>query len=342
LRGTVHPYRLAWSIRIARLFGIDIKVHLIFIVFLAVLSIQEGIKYRSVEAGLWFLLLFSFLFLFVLLHELGHSIVAQRLGIRVIDITLWPLGGLARLGRIPEDPGVELRIAVAGPAVNFAVALLVVLGVWITTGGEGIASLGNTQIGVILSDIILFTVWVNGLMGLFNLVPAFPLDGGRILRALAASRLPYYKATALAVTIGKILAFTGLLVLALNGKLLSWLSLICLFVYWAGSHELRMARAREYMKAAERGYSRQNGTQWNAAAALWEALQRTRTPRAKGDPDIIEADVVSTDGEEDAAKAGPEERPAYHDLPEEDLKRHLGKFEEEFLRLMERHRKGKD
>ena len=338
----IHPYRLAWSFKIGRVFGIDIKVHLVFLALLLFLFAQAWAKH-SLFAGILTLFLFLLLFLFVLLHELGHSVAAQKLGIRVRDITLWPLGGLARLEEIPEIPAVELRIALAGPAVNFAIVLLTIAAARIA-GGPGVLArikedLSTLDIGG-MPGILFFILAANALMGFLNLIPAFPLDGGRILRALAARRLPYIKATALAVRIGKLLAVTGIFVLFLNHMLFSSLTLICLFIYWAGSFELRAARAREFMKAAERGFGPFPG----------------RGQRTGPGPDILEAEVLSATTEEHEVGPGPRpggpgagsgsgktgfpSREGYRDLSEEELERYRTRFEEEFLRLVEKYRKG--
>ena len=134
----------------------------------------------------------------VVLHELGHALMARRFGIETLDITLYPIGGVARLQRMPRAPGAELLIALAGPAVNFAIVAgllgLELLGIG---GMESDSSLGAFLAGLML---------VNLILGLFNLIPAFPMDGGRVLRALLSGWLGRVRATSIAATIGRALA----------------------------------------------------------------------------------------------------------------------------------------
>ncbi len=315
----IHPYRLSWSFRIARLYGIDIRVHFIFILLLVIVSVQAALENRSLSSGLITFLLCSLLFTFVLLHELGHSLAAKKLGIRVIDITLWPLGGLARLGEIPEIPAVELRIALAGPAVNFAIVLMTTLFVFLIGGLDTLAELKSNVLRIRPTNLLEWTFLVNAAMGFLNLIPAFPLDGGRILRAIAARRVPYLKATELAVRIGKMMALVTLFYLLIHGLIFSFISLICLFVYWAGSHELAAARERELMKAAAR----------------WQA------PGWGQGGTVLDAEVLSaSDGEDGPSET--ESGATYRNLSDEDLKRYLGRFEKEFLDMVERYRRGTD
>ena len=135
-------------------------------------------------------------FLCVLLHEFGHALAARRFGIRTADITLWPIGGVARLERLPEKPLQELVVALAGPAVNVVIALVLALaiglgGVWFRDPGADADALQlwNLPTSLLIANIVLVA---------FNLVPAFPMDGGRVLRALLATRLPYARATQIA------------------------------------------------------------------------------------------------------------------------------------------------
>lgn len=312
---SIHPYRMAWSIKVARLFGIDIKVHLVFILFMGFLCFWNANEAGSMMAGLQTLLLLTMLFLCVLFHEIGHSLAAKKLGIKVIDITLWPLGGLARLGAIPEIPSVELRIALAGPAVNFALIIAIVILDTLFIGSISFSRLLHPLSPDL--NIVEFLVLVNAFMGTLNLLPAFPLDGGRILRALAARRLPYFKATTLAVNTGKVFAVTGLVYLGWNGMIFTklWLTLICLFIYWAGSTELRAARARELLRAAARRESWYPG------------------PGPQGS-DIIDAKVVSAYSPSDEEDGESGDR--YRNLPHEDLKRHMKRFDRDFIETMER------
>jgi Zn-dependent protease len=172
----------------------------------------------------------------VLLHEFGHSIVAQHFGLRVVDITLWPLGGMARMEQIPESTKIELLVAIAGPLVNFFLAAV---------GFVAMVSLGSVHAGnlspfALLSDdsvsqqILWGFVRVNLILGTFNLLPAFPMDGGRVLRALFGLWGDWVRATELAVSVGRV--FAVLLVLAgifFNQYIGFGAPLIGLFVWWA-------------------------------------------------------------------------------------------------------------
>jgi Zn-dependent protease len=227
-----------YALPVGRLFGIPIRLHIIFILLFALLVGQEFAS-SGAALALEFTLKFSLLFLFVLLHELGHSVVAQRFGIHVLDITLWPLGGLARLSFIPQSPRVEFAVAVAGPLVNFALA-----GVCVILG-----SLTGDGFGIGLDSWFGFAFWTNCAMGGFNLVPAFPLDGGRVFRALLARQLPWIEATRVAVRVARVLACV-LLLIAVAAPQAFGLALIAIFVFVSAGSELRAAEAREYDRLA--------------------------------------------------------------------------------------------
>src|SRR5262249_36836735 len=130
----------------------------------------------------------------VLLHELGHALTARRFGIRTLDIVLLPIGGVARLDRMPERPREEILVAIAGPAVNLAIVLVLV--------AAGVAR-WPLRIEELTRGPLPFLFLVNFAMLAFNLIPAFPMDGGRVLRALLATRMPYVRATRIASTVGQ-------------------------------------------------------------------------------------------------------------------------------------------
>ena len=186
---------MAWSIQIARVFGIPIRLHLTFLLLLGWLLSMAA----SNRTMLWVTL---GLFTCVVLHELGHSVVAQRFGVEVLDITLFPIGGIARMASIPRVPLQELLIAAAGPAVNFVLFPLFLLahqlagGVWVSGDIWAVAGAPLQKLA-----------WLNLGLGLFNLLPAFPMDGGRILRAALALRTSYVRATQFASRLGQLVAF---------------------------------------------------------------------------------------------------------------------------------------
>ncbi|HYG33520.1 MAG TPA: site-2 protease family protein [Clostridia bacterium] len=193
---------MKWSWQVARVAGIGIYIHITFLL----LPIWIGIAHFSVRrswgdalAGVGFILI---LFGIVVLHELGHAVTARRFGIGTRDITLLPIGGLARLERMPENPKQELLVALAGPAVNVCLAILVFA---ILGAGNQFSEL--TQIGMVGSDLLTSLFWVNVALAVFNMIPAFPMDGGRVLRSLLAMRFSYVRATNVAARIGQGIAF---------------------------------------------------------------------------------------------------------------------------------------
>src|SRR5918997_98204 len=193
------------SFKIGRAFGIDIKVHWTFfllLIFFAFLGFQDA---GNVLGALVTALVIVALFLCVLLHEFGHSLVAQRLGLEVPDITLLPIGGLARLKALPDKPADEVKIAVAGPLVNVVLAPLffgaaLLLGADASTAFGGL--LGVSSVGGAFAVLAL----LNVVLAVFNLIPALPMDGGRVLRGLLATRMGPVRATDIAAAVGQFFA----------------------------------------------------------------------------------------------------------------------------------------
>jgi Zn-dependent protease len=183
--------RFSW--KLGRVAGIDVFVHPTFLLLFLLPEVWAG--------GALTLLVVLSVFGCVLLHEFGHALMARRFGIETEDITLYPIGGVARLQRLPRAPGAELLIALAGPAVNFAiVGVLVVLGFL----GLGGVLLDAGLVGAV--DFLEQLAVVNLVLGLFNLIPAFPMDGGRVLRALLSGLMGRGRATSIAAGIGRVLA----------------------------------------------------------------------------------------------------------------------------------------
>jgi Zn-dependent protease len=243
------------SFPIGSLFGITVRVHVLFVVLFAAIVLTLSLK-SGLAGAIAFTVPYLMLFLFVLLHELGHSVVAQIHGIRVHDIVLWPLGGMARLGRIPEDPGTEMRIAIAGPLVNLVLAALFLpFHLWMGGALFGFgAGHGTAAAGLAGLDLAGYAVLINLMMGAFNLIPAFPMDGGRIFRAALARRSPYLDATRTAVRVGRTFALVaGLCALFSPGMLT--IALIAVFVWAMGGQELRVAEARAAERAGAEGFA---------------------------------------------------------------------------------------
>jgi Zn-dependent protease len=176
---------MSW--KLGRVAGIDLFLHPTFL-FVLIPVLTGGLSPLSLVA----------LFGCVVLHELGHALMARRFGIETLDITLYPIGGVARLQRMPRAPGAELLIALAGPAVNFAI-VGALMGLELL--GPGVME-PDTSIGAFVAGLML----VNLVLGLFNLIPAFPMDGGRVLRALLTGWVGRVRATTIAATIGRTLA----------------------------------------------------------------------------------------------------------------------------------------
>jgi Zn-dependent protease len=219
------------SHRIGTVSGIGIFVHWTFWVMLAGLFGYYLYMGATVFAALMGIVLILAVFGCVVLHELGHSMAARRYGIPTLDITMYPIGGIARLQRIPRNPKQELVIALAGPAVNLAIAALLAL-----LGGVG---RGSDSLAMVLAGnggLVEMLMWINLTLVGFNLIPAFPMDGGRVFRALLATRFDYRRATHIASMVGYAVA----LIMAVYG-IATWnltLPFVSLFVVFAGRQEV--------------------------------------------------------------------------------------------------------
>jgi Zn-dependent protease len=199
----------------------------------------------------------SLLFVLVTLHELGHSFAAQYFGFPVKQIVLSPLGGMAQLSEMPEKPVQEFIVAIAGPAVNIIIAIimgLIVLGAGLPLFNPLLVSGGAVGFG--LEALFSYIFFYNIILALFNLLPAFPLDGGRIFRSLLALKLNYVQATTIAATVGRVLAIMLGLYGLFNGGF--FLLFIAIFIFTAGGQEAQMVRVRSAMRgiSVEQVYSR--------------------------------------------------------------------------------------
>ncbi|APX25293.1 MAG: site-2 protease family protein [Rhodobacteraceae bacterium] len=226
---------MSWSFPIGRLFGSELRVHATFFLLLAWVAAAAwpagGAAAALLNVG--FVLA---LFACVVAHEFGHALTARRYGIKTPDITLLPIGGLARLERMPEKPSQEILVALAGPAVNIVIwAVLTALG-----AGTDLAGLADPEAspGALLGQLAA----VNLFLALFNLLPAFPMDGGRVLRAVLATRMDRVRATNAAATAGQIMAFLFAFWGLASGNFM--LLLIALFVYFAGQAESQDVASR--------------------------------------------------------------------------------------------------
>ena len=241
---------MAGSFRIARPFGIDLKIHwtFLFIVLLVGLQSAGGPPSLRLQVFAFGLLLVGLLFLCVTLHEFGHALVARRYGITVREIVLLPIGGVAVMGRIPENPRQELWIAIAGPLVNVAI-LAVLIPVWVAAGGAPgrLDDVVFRAAGLAASrdafGLLTLLISANAWLILFNLIPAFPLDGGRIFRATLAFFMPHPRATRIAARVGQFAA-VGLALYGLmpNGGGIIMV-IIAVFIFMSAGAESAAAQA---------------------------------------------------------------------------------------------------
>src|SRR5262245_26965550 len=230
---------MGWSIRLFNVGGTAVRIHLTFFLLLAVYA-WIGWQQGGAPAAIDLVTFIVLLFVCVVLHEFGHVFAARAYGIRTSDVTLLPIGGVASLERMPEKPAQEIVVALAGPAVNLVIALALVLAL-----GARFDLTQMAQLEQATSTLTGRVAAANVALFAFNLIPACPMDGGRVLRALLAIPLGYTRATRVAATIGQGLAF----VFALLGLLGSpMLILIAVFIFLAASGEAGYVQAREYTR----------------------------------------------------------------------------------------------
>jgi Zn-dependent protease len=227
---------MKWSWKLADVAGIGVYIHVTFLLIVLWVAVGEWSRNGSAGAVLSGTLFLLALFACVLLHELGHALTARRYGIQTRDITLLPIGGVARLERMPEDPRQELAVALAGPAVNVAIASVLFL-VMIVTGNAD----PFREIDLIGGKFLARLMGINMALAIFNLLPAFPMDGGRVLRALLATRMEYTRATRVAALVGQGFAFLLGFIGLLGNPVLVF---IALFVWMGAEQESSMVQVR--------------------------------------------------------------------------------------------------
>ncbi len=249
---------LGWSINLFRIFGIQLAVHASFLLLLAYYG-YRGWELGGEVGALWSVAVIVLFFVCVVLHELGHSLTARRYGVQVPRILLLPIGGMAEFDRIPRKPSAELLITIAGPAVNYGIVALLLPLLWRELfGAVEIADFS-------VADLLTQLWWANLIMGTFNLLPVFPMDGGRIFRALLALKLPYLRATWWAVRIGQVLAVVFALLAVFYFKN-TMAGILFAFIYVAGGNEYQSLLRRE------------------EEAAYWaEAARRVSEANTRGD-----------------------------------------------------------
>lgn len=246
------------SWKLGRLAGIDVYLHSTFMLLLAYAGLMLG--------GLPAILLVAAAFGCVLLHEFGHALMARKFGIETEDITLYPIGGVARLRRMPKSPGAEMAIALAGPAVNVAIAAVLSLAL-------GLGLFDGPGIDAIVGAFAVNLLSINIVLVLFNMIPAFPMDGGRVLRAALTGWLGRVRATMIAASIGRGLATLFGLYSLVHGD---WLQVIlAMFIYVVAGAELRQVLAE--------GHSDSDSDSNNDSDDVWVAPPGFRwVSRGKG------------------------------------------------------------
>ncbi len=226
---------MKWVYTIGRIGGTEVKLHLTFVLFVvwwAVGGYQEAGAAGAFAAVFWLIAVFGC----ILLHEFGHILMARRFGVRTPDVILLPIGGVARLERIPNEPRQELLIALAGPAVTAAIAVVLYSIIRLSGNDAGLGDLspGRPFLSLLMN--------VNVYLLLFNLIPAFPMDGGRVLRALLASRMGMVRGTRVAAMLGQALAVLGGLYAVTAGHPLA--VLVAFFVFLGATAEAEAVETR--------------------------------------------------------------------------------------------------
>lgn len=226
------------SVHLFKIWGINIDIHITFLILPLIFGFSYGLK------GIFIIL---FIFCCVTVHELMHSIQAKRFGIKVDQIILLPIGGIASMRKMPDDPREEFIVAISGPLFNIILALVFFYPLYNLLGAEIFFSPSLET----WPKTIAYAFWINPLLALFNLLPAFPMDGGRILRAFLAQRMDYRKATRIAVQLGHFFAILFIFLGIRYNHLL--LIIIAFFIYFSASQEgaqvdLRMVLKRFFVR----------------------------------------------------------------------------------------------
>jgi Zn-dependent protease/CBS domain-containing protein len=248
-------------------FGIDLRIHGTFVVLLGWIVLSHLVAGHGLSAAAEGLALVVTVFGVVVLHELGHALVARRFGIRTRDITLLPIGGVARLERMPTDPRQEFLVALAGPLVNVALAALAFAVILVAQ-----APWWPGRLAVVGGPLLAKFLWFNVTLAVFNLLPAFPMDGGRVLRALLSMRTDRLRATDIAARVGQWMAL-GFGLLGLFGH--PMLVFIAFFVWIGAAEEARLAHVTVALDSVRVGDAMVTAFETLPAnASVGEGLQR--------------------------------------------------------------------
>jgi len=249
--------RVKWGLPICKVFGIRIRLHATFLLLVLWAMWAGGVEAGAQGMG-WAVGLVMAAFVCVALHELGHSVVAQRLGVQVSSITLLPIGGVAALRSIPEKPSHEIAITLAGPLVNVAIFGVLFVVAWYAPFEVPPLfvpyywGLGLPRLPVGIGELLGALLFINQLMVLFNLIPAYPMDGGRLLRAMLAVVMPFARATAVAANVGRGIAALFVAVAFLWPELLVF-GIIGVLIFFAAGSEQQAIRLRSILRGATVG-----------------------------------------------------------------------------------------
>jgi Zn-dependent protease len=268
-----------WSVALGRIGGISVRVHasfLLLVVLFAALAPEPGVVSALRNIG-WLLLVFAC----VLVHELSHCFVAQRRGAQVDEILLFPLGGVSRLRHLPEDPADEFAVAIVGPLTSIALGLLCIIGA---------LALDESlfPVDLLTGPLLVRLAVLNLVLGVFNLLPAFPLDGGRVLRAILERTRSLEAATRVATRVGHAFA-AGLMVAGFLFDV--WLLLIGLFVYFGASAE----EAATIIHARLRGHHVREAME-PVAASEATTIATAGTPTVDADAEIDDEVLEAVEG----------------------------------------------
>ncbi len=233
---------MQWSYKIGTVYGIPLRVHITFPMLIIAYAALFGYEY-GLKAAFQGSLLIALLFICVILHELAHSKQAQKYGVEVRNVTLLPIGGVSNMEHIPEDPRQELRIAIAGPAASLLIGICLLL--INAAAGLDIFEFNFEKVATSLSYLPVYLAWINIFLAFFNLLPAFPMDGGRVIRAYLAQRMDYTRATKIAASVGKVFAIIfGIVGFVINPILI----FVAFFVYLGASSEEQAVMIGEGLK----------------------------------------------------------------------------------------------
>jgi Zn-dependent protease/predicted transcriptional regulator len=227
---------MKWSFEVTRLFGIPLRIHVTFLLLLLFVAMAGG-RAGADASPLYGVVTVLFVFACVVVHELAHSLMAMRYGVNVRAIVLLPIGGVSQMEEMPEDPRQEIKVSVVGPLVS-----LVLAGVFYILASLAGQSLSGARFSIFGPQLLANLFWINLILGLFNILPAFPMDGGRVLRGILATRMQHLRATKIAVDIGQAVA----ILMFFFGIFYNWwVALIAIFIYLGaeGEEHATMIRA---------------------------------------------------------------------------------------------------